>query len=140
MANPERGEVAIVHEGRPYTFVLTLNAMVKLQEQTGVLLQEFMTNLADVKKIRTLFWAAADAHHEDLDEKAIGQVLNSVGGIRKIVALAHTLVALSNPDEADLQDAVGGKAGAADPPTAQDGPVRVGGIGGISSSKRAASA
>jgi hypothetical protein len=138
MANRERGEVSIQGpDGQSYTFVLTLNAMCELEQKADVPFQTFVANLNTISRIRSLFWCAAREHHPDLDEAAIGTLLQSVGGIRTLTPMLTELMAASNPDAADIEETKP-KGGGARPLKAQ-GDAKDG-TGAVSTSKLARSA
>jgi hypothetical protein len=138
MANRERGEVGIQGpDGKGYTFVLTLNAMCELEQKADVPFQAFVKNLDTISRIRLLFWCAAREHHPDLDEAAIGSLLQSAGGIRALTPLLTQLMTATNPDAMDIEEAKPKGAGAR-PRKAQDDAKD--GTGAASTSKLARSA
>jgi hypothetical protein len=82
MGNVTKGEVTLVAADGPnagtYTMVLDFNALCDLEEVIPNIMggQFEMKSLKDVRRI---FQAALSEHHSDLDEKAVGRIVQSVG-------------------------------------------------------------
>jgi hypothetical protein len=120
MANPERGEVAIIVNDKPYTLRLTTNAIAETEARTKKKFSELLADidLISFTAIRDLCWLLLRKHHKEqfktLD--AVGDWIDDAGGF---VVLAQTIseaVALNRPESTGE-----GAASPANPPPAQPG-------------------
>jgi hypothetical protein len=114
MANPERGEVALVVAGRAYTLKLSMNAAVtlerKLKKRIGQIMQE--ASALSFESIRLVVWLLLQKHHaEDFTtEDKAGELIDDAGGVQVFFSALQALTEANQPEGV-----------AADPPEAQDG-------------------
>lgn len=139
MANAGKGEVSLQINETTYTLVLTLDAMVALEEMFGtpekpVFFPEIaaLAEKGSTKHARALFWALFQEHHADVQLTQVSKLVQAAGGI---VALGETLtkvMASTEPDKKDL-DTLGVKK---NPQSAQAAKARTNGTGERSTSGR----
>lgn len=115
IANPERGEQALVVDGKRYVLRLTLASMVELEEVFGrTFVQAFEGTQAASRSMRDLvlmLWTALrDAHPEvatsdKASVKKIATLIDGAGGLDVVGAQLSALVALNQqPPELAPQD------------------------------------
>lgn len=86
MANPERGEIEIAVDGKPYTLKLSMNAAAVLQSRhgktVGALMQEAMA--LDFVAIRAIVWLLLQKHHaaDFKTEEQVGNFIDDAGGLQ----------------------------------------------------------
>lgn len=112
MANEVRGELEVqAKDGKAYTFVLGLTAGAALEarlstETERVKFPVFIQNLDDMRKIRSLWWAAAQLHHPEMTEEDVGRVLDQVfPNVKVMMAKVNRLIELSYPSDEDAKAA-----------------------------------
>lgn len=98
MANPEKGEVEVIVNGKPYTLKVSMNAGAILQHRhkksVGALMRE-ATDL-DFVSIRGLVWLMLQKYHakEFATEEKVGDFMDESGGLtlfmNAIAQLAET--------------------------------------------------
>lgn len=142
MANPERGEVAVTLDGRPFTIKYGLGALAAMQEQ---ILQETEQLYAPdailaeatrgrVRFMRAVIWAGLQKFHAGLSLTDVEDLIDAANA-EEIQGLFAKLGLGMAPDPADVQAM--GRAPAGDrPPTGR----RRRGTGAASTSTPAASA
>jgi hypothetical protein len=121
MANPERGEVEIVVNDRPYTLKLSTNAAVSFEEKEkktiGQLLME--AQALSFKSIRYFLWLLLQTHHAEEFKKLsdVGTLIDDGGGIAKFL---ERIMAMAEINQKAQQEALkNGGEKAADPLDAQ---------------------
>ena len=131
MANRERGEHALVINGRPLTASPNVNAIVQLEERFGLTFGEILDRIRarSVTHMRALVWAAIVQHHPDFPIEEVGTL-----NLGELSECARALIIETAPDPKDAADL---KLTPADPQTTQGETV---GTGGASTSRLAASA
>lgn len=119
-ANPEKGEIEFVINGRPYVLVMTFNGMIDLQNlfATGgpvPKVEQILGRCADgeLAAVRGVFWSLLRRHHPQVTIEEAGDLIQEAGGSRDIDALLAKAGAASGPDPRDIA-ALGGAA--ANPP------------------------
>lgn len=143
MANPQRGEVDVVVNGRVYTLAMDLNAMCELQavlrpaDPDSVELDDVMHKVAKMNPIylRAFLWATLRRHHKDITLMGVSDLVVDAGGIEAFFAKLPQLLAYTQPDARD-QGAVQEAAPNGHPPQAAAAAAAAG-IGTRSTSKRA---
>ena len=105
MANPIKGEVEFEADGVTYTLRFTVDAMCRLEEETGKLFQELAADLADPKRIgisrvRQVFWACLQDRHEGVTLKEAGELIAKAGGMAGAVDLISLAMVRAFPQEA----------------------------------------
>lgn len=83
MANPFRGTVSLTAGDTTYTLSLSTNALCELEDHFGKSVSEVAgmlgTENVSIKTVRSVFWAALQDHHPDIDIKAAGLLISDVG-------------------------------------------------------------
>lgn len=110
MANRERGEASIDIDGKPYTMVLSLNAMAAVEElfsEPGKEVTfEQVSNRADagsIRHVRGLIWGVLQDHHPELTVENVGLLVQRAGGLGVFTLKLAELAASAAPDERDLK-------------------------------------
>lgn len=110
MVNPERGEVEIVVNEKPYTLKLTINAAVAIQKRLGKTLPQVMTSaqLGDIEAIRCFFWACLQKYHakQFQAEEVAGNLMDDAG--ESLQKALEELTGLNKPEQPIAPSEVGG--------------------------------
>lgn len=110
MANPERGELAVTLDGRPFTVKYGLGALASLQElvlrDVGQLLPPDQI-IAEATKGRVLFmraviWAGLQRYHAALTVRDVEDLIDAAT-VEEIQALFAQFGMVMTPDPADVQ-------------------------------------
>lgn len=108
MVNRERGEVSLTVGERTYTLVLNTNAMAAIEDHLSTPLREvtwesFWERIAkgSVRAIRVLLWGMARKYHPELTVEAIGELVDSVGGLEGLTRVLHAAQGATTPDADD---------------------------------------
>lgn len=126
MANRQKGEGAITVEGRVYTLAFDVNAMCEvefiLDKPTDLILKSLVASPA-LHVVRALLWGGLRRHHEGLDLKQCGEIIEAMGGAGPALESIGQALVAAFPDA---------------PEGASDGPPPKGAAAGIGrrSSKR----
>lgn len=111
MANREKGEVSMEIDGTQYTFVLTVDAMVALEDmfstpQRETTFQQVMQRVqaGSVKHCRGLIWASLQEHHPEMTLKDVSAMIQAAGGIFAFSDKLEQLAVSATPDSKDLQE------------------------------------
>jgi len=84
MANRQKGEVGFKALGKSWTMKLGVNAMCEIEDATGRTISEVGKLLssqetATIKLMRAVMWGALQEHHEGLDIKEVGLIIDDIG-------------------------------------------------------------
>lgn len=82
MANPERGEVALVVGDRTYTIKLGRNALASVEGLLGRGFPEIAASLTTDPQIgvmRAILWAGLQRFHPEIDLMAVGDLMDDAG-------------------------------------------------------------
>lgn len=84
MANPHRGSVALQVGDRAYTLSFSVNAICELEDALDMPVAGIVNLLNEPERVRmssvrTIIWAALRDHHDEVDEKAAGEIATEVG-------------------------------------------------------------
>lgn len=111
MANREKGEVSLTVGGKPYTLVLTTNAMVQLEDlfstpDREATFQQVLEKVSSgsVRHIRGFVWAALQEYHPTMTVKDAGDFITEAGGLIAFSAQLESLTQSTTPDKRDLDD------------------------------------
>ncbi len=89
MANPHRGEVALVAGDKTYTLVFTINALCDIEEaHPGV---NILSDFSKLSNIRYLLLAGLAARHPETKKADAGNILQEAGFQSVQVAVAEAL-------------------------------------------------
>ncbi len=120
--NTLKGEYKFEADGSVYRMVYTIDALIDLEERFGKTVIEIAAMLGGnlrIKDLRTLFRAGLAEHHADLDEKAVGRVMTSVGIAPAGAILSEAFLAAFGAGVSS--DGEAGADAPADPPPAAGG-------------------
>lgn len=102
MANPERGEVEVVVNDKPYTLKLSMNAAVSLQHRTKKAIGELFSSAAglDFEAIRDLVFMLLQKYHaKEIDTPAkAGELIDAAGGVAVFFAALSSLAEMNAPE------------------------------------------
>ena len=89
MANKCRGETEFTAGGKTYTFRVGTNEMVDLEAKLGVvnILKAFSDGKVGMAGLRTLAQIGLSRHHKDLSEEEAGDIVDEIGGFKKITEM-----------------------------------------------------
>ena len=99
MANPNRGEVALVIDGATYTLLYSVNALCNLEDRMGKPINEILATLGEstgLKSLRTLLHCGLSQRHPEVTELIAGDLL-SFGNSQAITAKIGDALALAFP-------------------------------------------
>lgn len=98
MANRHKGEVAFDVEGKNYVLCFTSNALCELEDAIGVGIAKIGGLLSDVetlklKDVRAVLWAGLTDHHQGIDMKSAGGIIDAIGLPRTLELISSGLSA-----------------------------------------------
>lgn len=106
MANPIRGEVAVVADGNTYTLRLGMNAIVEIETALDIGIAQvtalFQGEGLKVGNMRLVLWAALRERHPDLTLEDAGDIMGHMG-------LADTIAKLGEAMQAAFPEPAAGK-------------------------------
>lgn len=83
MANQQRGEVAFKALDADWTIKLGTNAMCEIEDRTGLSINKIGEQMNgdgfSMKLMRTIFVCGLLAHHPDITEGTVGDILDDLG-------------------------------------------------------------
>lgn len=105
MANPERGEVALIVGDRTYTLVIDVNAVCELEELLSTPDQPVTSGQVfllaaqrSVRHIRALVWASLRRHHPEMELSHTGQLIEDAGGVDEFLETLGKLRKVTQPE------------------------------------------
>ncbi len=105
MANPERGEVALLVGDRTYKLVIDVNAICELEELLSTPDQPVTSGQVfllaaqrSVRHIRALVWASLRRHHPEMELSHTGQLIEDAGGVDEFLETLGKLRKASQPE------------------------------------------
>ena len=106
MTNPLKGEIEIELGGQTYKCRLTIDSLVKIEDELDAGILELASNIAEAKvRLRTLIVVlryALRGGGNDFDEKKIKSILSGTGLIESSTVVANLLAStLSDPEETE---------------------------------------
>jgi hypothetical protein len=108
MANPLKGEVLITLNKETYKCRLTIDALVKIEDELDKGILELATAIAEAKvRIRTLIVVmryALRGGGNDFDDKKVGEIISSVGIVVASTEVAKLLVATLTDNDSDEEE------------------------------------
>ena len=109
MANPLKGEIPLTLGSETYKCRLTIDALVRIEDELDKGILELATAIAEAKvRIRTLIVVLRHALRgggNDYDDKKVGEIISSVGIVVASTEVAKLLVAtLTDNDSAEEVD------------------------------------
>lgn len=110
MANRNNGEVSITIDGKVYTMVMTINAMVALEDlfstpQKSMTFQE-VSELAEqgsMKHLRALLWAVLQDHHPEIEIGQVSDLVKKAGGLGVFTVKLLEMLKATQADPKDLE-------------------------------------
>lgn len=96
MANPHRGEVALVAGDQTYTLVYTTNSLCELEESLGQSIEQIVNNMNHFKVRRAVVWAGLMKHHKMSITEA-GDVMDAAGVPATVEAVEKAITAAFPP-------------------------------------------
>lgn len=108
MTNSVKGEVTLNREGKePFTLAMTFNALVSLEDDLNLPINEIANNLGDTAKfrlglLRKVFHSALKEHHPDMSEENVGKLIQEIG-ITTAVAKMQEAFAAAFPKQGGAQ-------------------------------------
>ena len=109
MANPLKGEIEVTIGSETYKCRLTIDALVKIEDELDKGILELATAIAEAKvRIRTLLVVlryALRGGGNDFDDKKVGELISSAGIVVASTEVANLLVAtLTDNDSEEEED------------------------------------
>ena len=103
MKNPHNGAVLLTVGSTSYTLRFSIDALVRLEEASGMVLSELLDEMSDKKKIsvgrtRQLLHAGLGEHHPGIDVKAAGELMLEAGGVLTVMAKITEALLLAFPE------------------------------------------
>ncbi len=103
MANPHKGEVSLVAEGKTYTLKYSVDAICRLEETTGKNLTALMVEMADASRMslsmtRHMVHAALFEHHPEVSLKEAGEIMAGSGGMLNAITKVVGAIKLAFPE------------------------------------------
>lgn len=135
--NPVKGEVGFHAGGEPYTLVLSIDALCKIEGLLGKTSRQahVMLTGGSIEAMRAYWWAALQEHHPELSVRAAGELIYEVDGDKDAAALINRAIELANPKARKEAKKKAKEAGAAkpDPQPTADGTGKTSSPDGASS-------
>jgi hypothetical protein len=131
MANPRRGEIEAVIDGRRRTLCLTLGALAALEAAFGVddmvaLAERFASGRPSARDLMRVIAAGLDGAGAPIDEAAAGRMMIEGGALGAAEIVGRLFAATFGLDPAGAADAATG--GEGDPAARPPQPGRAGGL------------
>ena len=109
MTNPLKGEIEIEIGGETYKCRLTIDSLVKIEDELNAGILELASDIAEAKvRMRTLITVlryALRGGGNDFDDKKIKQILSTTGIIEASTVVANLLAStLSDPEANEETD------------------------------------
>mgnify|MGYP003653950377 CR=1 FL=1 len=108
MTNPLKGEVEIELSGQTYKCRLTIDSLVKIEDELDKGILELTTDISQAKiRMRTLITVLRYAMRgggNDFDDKKIKQILAKAGIIRSSTVVAQLLADTLNDPESEEEE------------------------------------
>lgn len=106
MANPERGEVAFVVDGKTYTLKPSMNAMCEVEARTGKTFAELLEGVAKnrMTDAREVLWVLLQKAHapEFPTVKSVGDLFDAAGGEGALIAALQRSVQVNAPPPGEV--------------------------------------
>lgn len=98
MANPLRGEVALEADGKTYTLRLSVNEIVEIETELGMVLGEIIESVRNeatlrLGTVRAMLWGALREHHPEMSLRDAGDLVAKVGLGVAIAKISETFEA-----------------------------------------------
>ena len=108
MTNPLKGQIEVTLGSKTYKARLTIDSLVKIEEELDTGILELAQNIALAKvRIRTLLVVLRHSLRgggNDFDDKKVGQIIADVGIVTASTEVAKLLVATLNDNDSDEED------------------------------------
>ena len=108
MTNPLKGQIEVTLGSETYKCRLTIDSLVKIEEELDTGILELAQNIALAKvRIRTLLVVLRHSLRgggNDFDDKKVGQIIADVGIVTASTEVAKLLVATLNDNDSDEDD------------------------------------
>lgn len=105
MANPLKGEIPLTLGSETYKCRLTIDALVRIEDELDKGILELATAIAEAKvRIRTLIVVLRHALRgggNDYDDKKVGEIISSVGIVVASTEVAKLLVATLTDNDSE---------------------------------------
>ena len=105
MANPLKGEIPLTLGNETYKCRLTIDALVRIEDELDKGILELATAIAEAKvRIRTLIVVLRHALRgggNDYDDKKVGEIISSVGIVVASTEVAKLLVATLTDNDSE---------------------------------------
>jgi len=103
MANPHKGEFEFEVDGKTYIMRFGTNELCDLEDKIGKSAIAAMMETQDmttihISTIRALMWAGLHGKHPEIDLRAAGNLIASVGGLVKALEIITQAFSRSFPD------------------------------------------
>ena len=108
MANPLKGEIPLTLGKETYKCRLTIDALVRIEDELDKGILELATAIAEAKvRVRTLIVVLRNALRgggNDFDDKKIGSIIQEVGIVVASTEVAKLLAATLTDNDSDEED------------------------------------
>lgn len=108
MTNPLKGQIEITLGSETYKARLTIDSLVKIEDELDSGILELATNIGEAKvRIRTLLVVlryALRGGGNDFDDKKVGQIISDVGIVVASTEVAKLLVLTLSDNDSDEDD------------------------------------
>ncbi|WP_421505503.1 MULTISPECIES: GTA-gp10 family protein [Brucella] len=104
MANPKRGEVALILGDQTYTLSFSVSALCELEDALDMPVSKIGDLLNDAANlrmdtVRKVIWAALRDHHEEIDVKQAGKLATNIPLVMNTIGEAFQLAFPSEGNE-----------------------------------------
>jgi hypothetical protein len=100
VANKQRGEVDLSHDGKTYTLKFSINALCELEDAMGLRFDEIFSALGErsmsMNELRSMLWGALRDNHPDIEKKVVGEIIEGMGVV-KAISLVHEVITSAFP-------------------------------------------
>jgi len=108
MTNPLKGQIEVTLGSETYKCRLTIDSLVKIEEELDTGILELAQNLSQAKvRIRTLLVVLRHSLRgggNDFDDKKVGQIISDIGIVTASAEVAKLLVSTLNDNDSDEED------------------------------------
>jgi len=108
MTNPLKGQIEVTLGSETYKCRLTIDSLVKIEDELDVGILELAQNIAQAKvRIRTLLVVlryALRGGGNDYSDREVGQIISDIGIVTASTEVAKLLVSTLNDNDSDEED------------------------------------
>lgn len=108
MANPHRGEVALICGATTYRLTFTIDALCQLEDRLDLSIVQISERMQQgtprLSLMRALLWAGLQTHHAPINEVQAGELIGQIGMVNLMGAVLEAMNRAFGEDETAPED------------------------------------